>query len=49
MRDLIDIVSGKLFESRGLGARKAGEEFVSLTNPDDKIFFQTNSNCVGVH
>ena len=40
MRDLIDIVSGKLFESRGLGARKAGEEFVSLTNPDDKIFFQ---------
>lgn len=37
MRDLINIVTN-LTESRGLGARKAGEEFVSVTNPDDKIY-----------
>jgi len=36
MRDLINIIT--LVESRGLGARRAGEEFVSTTNPDDKIY-----------
>jgi hypothetical protein len=36
MRDLINIIV--LNESRGLGARRAGEEFVSNTNPEDKIF-----------
>lgn len=37
MRDLINLVTN-LTESRGLGARKSGEEFVSVTNPDDKIY-----------
>jgi hypothetical protein len=36
MRDLINIIN--LVESRGLGARRAGEEFVSNTNPEDKIY-----------
>ena len=27
-----------LLESRGLGARKSGEEFVSTGNPEDKIY-----------
>ena len=36
MRDLINIIT--LVESRGLGARRAGEEFVSNTNPEDKIY-----------
>jgi hypothetical protein len=30
-----------LLESRGLGARKSGEEFVSTTNPEDKIYIDT--------
>ena len=34
MRELINL----LIESRGLGARRSGEEFVSNTNPDDKIY-----------
>lgn len=38
MRDLINIVSGAIFESRGLGARRAGEEFVSVDNPEQKIY-----------
>lgn len=39
MRDLINILYGNnLTESRGLGARRAGEEFVSTTNPGDKIY-----------
>lgn len=33
MRNLINILT----ESRGLGARRNGEEFVSTANPDDKI------------
>ncbi len=37
MRDLINIVT----ESRGLGARRPGEEFVSTTNPDEKIYINT--------
>lgn len=36
MRDLINLIT--LTESRGLGARRSGEEFVSTTNPDDKIY-----------
>ena len=39
MRELIKIVD--LFESRGLGARRSGEEFVSTTNPEDKIYVDT--------
>lgn len=38
MRDLINLVESNLFESRGLGARKAGEEFVSKQDPDEKIY-----------
>lgn len=39
MRDLINIIT--LNESRGLGARRSGEEFVSTTNPEDKIFVKS--------
>lgn len=39
MRELINILT----ESRGLGARRAGEEFVSTTNPDEKIYVKTVS------
>jgi hypothetical protein len=39
MRELIKIID--LLESRGLGARKSGEEFVSKTDPDDKIYVDT--------
>jgi len=39
MRDLINIIT----ESRGLGARKPGEEFVNTTNPEDKIFIKSVS------
>ena len=39
MREFINIIENiSLSESRGLGARKPGEEFVSKTNPDDKIY-----------
>ena len=39
MRDLINITTlYNLTESRGLGARRSGEEFVSTTNPEDKIY-----------
>lgn len=31
------------FESRGLGARKAGEEFISTSNPNDKIYIDSVS------
>ena len=34
MREYINIIT----ESRGLGARRTGEEFVSATNPEDKIY-----------
>jgi len=37
MRELINIVT----ESRGLGARRSGEEFVSTSNPDEKIYVKT--------
>lgn len=40
MRTLINIVT-QLSEARGLGARTSGEEFVSLTNPDEKIYIQS--------
>lgn len=36
MRDLINLLT--LTESRGLGARRSGEEFVSTTNPEEKIY-----------
>lgn len=36
MRELIKIVD--LFESRGLGARRSGEEFVSTSNLNEKIY-----------
>lgn len=38
MRDLINIITGALTESRGLGARRPGEEFVSTSNPEQKIY-----------
>ena len=34
MREFINIIT----ESRGLGARRPGEEFISATNPEDKIY-----------
>ena len=37
MRELINLLDDILIESRGLGARNPGEEFVSTTNPEDKI------------
>lgn len=37
MRDLINLLT----ESRGLGARRPGEEFVSVTNPEDKIYVRS--------
>lgn len=36
MRELIKIVD--LFESRGLGARRSREEFVSISNTNEKIY-----------
>lgn len=36
MRELIKIVD--LFESRGLGASRSGEEFVSTSNLNEKIY-----------
>jgi len=39
MRDLINLVT--INESRGLGARRPGEEFVSTTNPEEKIYINT--------
>ena len=39
MRNFISVVETSLYESRGLGARKPGEEFVSNTNPAQKIYF----------
>jgi hypothetical protein len=43
IRNLINLVSNDtaITESRGLGARKAGEEFVSATNPEDKIYIDS--------
>ena len=38
MRQYIDIISGGLMESRGLGARSPGEEFVGTQNANDKIY-----------
>lgn len=41
MRDLLDILNNVITESRGLGARRPGEEFVSNTDPDDKIYIDS--------
>lgn len=38
IRHYITLLENILNESRGLGARRAGEEFVSTTNPNQKIF-----------
>lgn len=38
MRNFINVVHDFVFESRGLGARRPGEEFVSNSNPEDKIY-----------
>lgn len=38
MRHWINLIENTLTESRGLGARKPGEEFVALSNPEDKIY-----------
>jgi hypothetical protein len=37
MRDFINLLT----ESRGLGARRAGEEFVSATNPEEKMYIDS--------
>jgi hypothetical protein len=41
MRDLLNILDAPLTESRGLGARKPGDEFISDTNPNDKIYINS--------
>jgi len=38
MRNFINILDNLIVESRGLGARKTGEEFVSTSNPNEKIY-----------
>jgi hypothetical protein len=38
MRELIKIIDSVLLESRGLGARRSGEEFVNTSDPKDKIY-----------
>lgn len=38
IRHYINILDSLLTESRGLGARRAGEEFVSTSNPNEKIY-----------
>lgn len=38
MRNFINVVHDLVFESRGLGARRSGEEFVNNSNPEDKIY-----------
>ena len=40
MRDLINLITN-LSESRGLGARRTGEEFVSSSNPNEKIYMDS--------
>lgn len=39
MRNFLNLVDSILLESRGLGARRTGEEFISSSNPEYKIFF----------
>jgi hypothetical protein len=41
MRNFINLIEKELYESRGLGARKPGEEFIGATNPEQKIYFDT--------
>jgi len=38
MRNFLDILDRIITESRGIGARVRGAEFVSTTNPDEKIY-----------
>ena len=42
MRNLIDLITNSsIVESRGIGARKPGEEFVSTSNSEDKIYLKS--------
>ena len=43
MRNLIDLITynSLITESRGLGARQSGEEFVSTTDPEDKVYVKS--------
>ena len=43
MRNLIDLIeyNSLITESRGLGARRPGEEFVSTSNPEDKVYIKS--------
>jgi hypothetical protein len=41
IRHYINLLDNLLTESRGLGARKAGEEFVSTSNPNEKIYINS--------
>jgi hypothetical protein len=41
MRDYINIISNLLTESRGISARRPGEEFVSNTNSNNVIYFDS--------
>jgi hypothetical protein len=43
MRDLLNLLYPVITESRGLGARRPGEEFVSTTEPDDRIYVNSVS------
>lgn len=38
IRNYINILDNVLTESRGLGARRSGEEFISTSNPNEKIY-----------
>jgi hypothetical protein len=38
IRHYVNILDNLITESRGLGARRSGEEFISTTNPNEKIY-----------
>lgn len=38
MREILNILESIVTESRGIGARRMGEEFISTKNPNDKIY-----------
>jgi hypothetical protein len=38
IRNYVNILDNLVTESRGLGARRSGEEFISTTNPNEKIY-----------
>ena len=41
IRNYINLLDDILRESRGLGARRSGEEFVSISNPNEKIYINS--------